>query len=173
MISQNMLLSPTKEQSKTVSIVAALSENNVIGDNGEIPWKIPEDLKRFSKLTINNTVVMGRQTFESIGEELPNRHNIIVSSTMKTNKLHVVDSLERAIHAAPTDLVFLIGGERIYKEGMKYCKYMFITLVHALMTGDTFFPSFNPEEWETIQQVPKNGYTFITFKRVNDESSSD
>lgn len=126
-----------------INIIAAVSRNNVIGINNSIPWKIKEDMQMFKKLTTNNTIIMGRKTFESIGKPLPNRKNIIISSN-KINDVITYSSLREAINNCKNEEIFLIGGSKIYEEGMNYADKLYITLVNKSINGDTYFPFIDP-----------------------------
>lgn len=135
-----------------IYIVAALGNNNAIGKDGTIPWHIPDDLARFRILTTNKTVIMGRKTWESLPEKvrpLPNRNNIVVTS-QKIDGVTTCDSLRKAIMLAKLSYtcdIFLIGGQRIYEEGMQYADTMYLTHVDADIEGaDAFFPSFDNGE---------------------------
>ena len=145
-----------------ISIISAISDNNIIGLNGEIPWNIPEDMRYFKTLTNGNTVIMGRNTYESIGKPLPNRINIIVSSKMSSNTntyrngIICVDNLEKAIKLASIfeRKIFLIGGYEIYREGLLYADNLYITKVHKVINYSaksdkiTMFPGFTDDEWK-------------------------
>lgn len=131
-----------------ISIIAAVSLNNCIGVNNSIPWKIKEDMQLFKKLTTNNTIIMGRKTFESIGKPLPNRKNIVITSS-KIDGIETYNSLKESLNNK--DNIFLIGGSKIYLEGMKYANKMYITLVNKVVEGDTFFP-FIDTEWKCINK---------------------
>lgn len=163
-----------EEPSKIIAIVAALSENSVIGLNGRLPWNIPEDLHRFRELTSGQTVIMGRKTFESINSKpLKNRYNIIVSNTLKTNKAHVVPDLETAFKVSPPDKdIYIIGGSDLYKEGIQYCNYMYLTVIHKDMVGDTFFPDFDENNWTAVEMIAGNEFSFVVLNRINEEKSS-
>ncbi|MBR3840986.1 MAG: dihydrofolate reductase [Erysipelotrichales bacterium] len=153
-----------------ISLVVAYSKNRVIGINGEMPWYLPEDLKHFKELTLNKIVVMGRRTYESIGHPLPNRINIVVSSTLILNEPNcfTVPSIKDAIaYAGNNDIVF-IGGARIYEEALSYVDTMYITEIHQEYEGDTYFPLFDEAlfdkhiTYESNDTIP---YSFITYTR--------
>ncbi len=149
-----------------VSLIVAKSKNNIIGDKGKIPWHIPNDLKRFKKITTGNVVIMGRKTFESLPKEyrpLPNRVNIILSKdkSYKVSCCMVFNSLKKAIRKAGIDKeVFIIGGGEIYKESLKYVDKIYLTEVDGDFEGDTYFPSLN-KNWEEVNREEKEGYRFI------------
>lgn len=142
-----------------ISIIVAVSENNVIGNKGEIPWRLSDDLKRFAALTKNHTVIMGRKTFESIkarlGKPLPDRLNVVV--TRQKDYLaagcKVFPSLEEALKkfARGKEEVFVIGGAEIYKEALPLTARIYKTIVHAKIQGDAFFPELNGGEWKMVK----------------------
>lgn len=149
-----------------VSLIVAKSENNVIGKDGKIPWYIPEDLKRFKKLTTNNVVIMGRKTYESLPEEykpLPNRLNIIISRLINYSPKNCIvsNSLEAAIKKAGTNKeIFIIGGSEIYEESLKYVSKIYMTEVLGDFDGDTYFPKLG-HGWVEVKKEEKEGYRFI------------
>lgn len=141
-----------------ISIIAAVSKNNVIGCGGKIPWDIPEDMEYFRKKTTGNIVIMGRNTFEEIGKPLPDRFNIIVSQSKNymDKNLITVRSLEEAISFAEKyaseheniSEIFLCGGERIYKDGLKYAEKIYVTEIDKVYNGDAFFPDLSCEKFQ-------------------------
>ena len=151
-----------------ISLIVAKSKHNVIGDKGRIPWHIPNDLKRFKELTTGKTVIMGRKTFESLPEEykpLPNRVNIVLSTdkTYQTNCCIVTDDLKKALRKAGSDKeVFIIGGEQVYKEGLRYADKIYVTEVDGEFKGDTYFPILN-KTWKEVKREEKEGYRFIDY----------
>jgi dihydrofolate reductase len=171
-----------------IVIVAAVSKNGVIGKDGTIPWSIPTDLKHFKKLTKDGVVIMGRKTFESIGNKpLPNRHNIVVSTTMSKINLHsnlsIVTSLDEALWEAQEDFkeAFVIGGESIYKEAMSLASKMIISHVNTTVNGGTArFPYINTKTgWYEDSRVKAEvnsrddyDYTIVTYKRLVEKQDS-
>lgn len=144
-----------------INIIASVSENNVIGNNCEIPWSIPEDLHYFAQTTNGTVLIMGRITFESIGYTLPNRFSIVVSKTkiysgkqvLTTNSL--VSALKYAKELINSDKykeIFICGGQKLYEEGQKYADRQYITRVHANFKGDRFFPKINVNVFKLIKQ---------------------
>lgn len=161
------------EEKYEIIIIAAVSENHVIGINNTIPWDLPEDLKRFKKLTSNHTVIMGRKTYESIGRPLPNRHNIVLSNTLKTNEVKVSKNLKEALDSVPytETKVFIIGGEKVYEEALNIADTMYLTVVPGMWKGDAYFPEFDEEDWTPTNVELLETHQFITLKRLKDESS--
>lgn len=161
-------------------LIAAVSENYVIGLNGTIPWRIPEDMKRFKELTIGHPVIMGRKTYESLPKSfqpLPRRLNIVLSSQLAYEPLgvHVAHSLEDALQdlrdhklfitEINDETVFIIGGEKVYREAFPLAERIEMTRVHKTVGGDAFFPSLDMREWKEQQRLPREGYSFITYVR--------
>ena len=158
-----------------ISHLVALSNNYVIGVNNDLPWKLKKDLQHFSAYTQNKVIVMGRKTFESIGRPLPNRKNIVISSTLSsTNEIQIVNSLELAI-AEATDWnkennlfeeVVLIGGGYIFKESINLVNKLVLTRVNCDIDGDVFYPSIDFTEWsmisiESFKKDEENEYDFL------------
>ena len=158
-----------------ISHLVALSNNYVIGVNNDLPWKLKRDLQHFSAYTQNKAIVMGRKTFESIGRPLPNRKNIVISSTLSsTNEIQIVNSLELAI-AEATDWnkennlfeeVVLIGGGYIFKESINLVNKLVLTRVNCDIDGDVFYPSIDFTEWsmisiESFKKDEENEYDFL------------
>lgn len=149
-----------------------MGENRVIGKDNSLIWKLSDDLKRFKKITMNSTVVMGRKTYESIGCPLPKRKNIIITRdpNYKAKGCIVVNSLEDAIYESNNDC-FIIGGGEIYKQAMSLADKMYVTIVHENFDGDAFFPMID-ENWSEIL-VENNekdinneyNYTFVNYER--------
>ena len=159
-----------------ITIIAAISRDFCIGRNGEIPWNLPEDLKRFRKLTSGNTIIMGRKTWDSLPmKPLPGRQNIIISSKMKLNApsqdILIVNSLEEAIKSAKNTEIFLIGGESIYTKGLQFSNRMLITHVDIDISetpggvGDAFFPRWDEKEWKLKTAENHDGHHFNEYER--------
>jgi len=145
-----------------ISLIAAISQNHVIGNKGTIPWSIPGDLPRFKNLTMGHCMVMGRKTYESIGRVLPGRTTIILTSQKKYTQegAVIVHSPEKAIEAAKKlgeKELFVIGGGEIYKLFMPITDKIYLTIVYKDFKGDTFFPEFKDNEWKT-QSNEKGSY---------------
>ena len=146
----------------TISIIAARSNNNVIGNNNLLPWKLPSDLKNFRKLTQHSIVIMGRKTYESIGKPLPNRLNVVVSSQNNLNlpqDVIVCPSPNEALKRSRVlclehkiENIWIIGGAAIYQQFIKRGDKMFLTTIDKECEGDTYFPSFKSELWD-LQNV--------------------
>ena len=155
-------------------IIAAISDNNVIGKDNKIPWNIPEDLKRFRKLTIYCPVIMGRKTYDLIikhsGEPLDKCINNVLTSrkNYKVRKgVQVFSSLDDVIfNNWQYNKCYIIGGESVYKEALPLTNYLEITRVHKEVEGDAFFPEVDYGNWILIDSKPKEGYTFESYERI-------
>ncbi|MBU5636936.1 dihydrofolate reductase [Geomonas sp. Red69] len=125
-----------------ISIIAAMSDNRVIGAHGKLPWDIPADLARFRSLTMGHAVLMGRKTFESIGHPLDGRKNIVLSKSMgRTEGVIVARTLQEGIAAAEGDEeLFICGGEGVFREALPLCQRIYLTVVHGRYEGDVHFP---------------------------------
>ncbi|XKM13584.1 type 3 dihydrofolate reductase [Orbaceae bacterium ac157xtp] len=137
-----------------LSIIAAMANNQVIGLGNKMPWHLPADLAWFKKNTLNKPVIMGRKTFESIGRVLPNRHNIIISRTPQKSddpQVSWVSSLHEALDLTKNELeVFIIGGGNIYQQALPLADRLYLTHIDATFKGDTFFPAYKSDRWESI-----------------------
>lgn len=141
-------------QSK-ISLIVAMSENRVIGRGNALPWRLPDDLKHFKRITTGHAVVMGRKTYDSMGKPLANRRNIVITRQggFRAEGVTVAHSVEEAIAQAGEGEVFIIGGAEIYKAAMPFVTRMYVTLIGADMEGDTYFPEFSRSEWRLIEQT--------------------
>jgi dihydrofolate reductase len=159
-----------------LSIVVAVAENGVIGRGNDLPWRLPDDLKRFKALTMGKPIIMGRKTYASIGRPLPGRTNIVVSrqQALDLQGCVVVHSIEEALKAAGTaPEAVLIGGAELYRSAMSAVGLIHLTRVHAAVEGDTFFPALDPSQWrETIvathpaDERHPYAFTYVTLERV-------
>jgi len=162
-----------------LTLIVAASLNNVIGVNNTLPWHLPADLKYFKNLTTGHSIVMGRNTFESIGKPLPNRENIVITRNMhfKHEGLVVVYSIEEALQHCRQkehDEVFIIGGDTIYKQTLAMADTIYLTRVHTTIEqGDAFFPELSTDIWTKTdsyfhEKDEKNqyDYTFETWKKI-------
>lgn len=134
-----------------IGLIVARSKNNVIGKNGQIPWKIKGEQKQFRELTTGNAVIMGRKSYEEIGHPLPNRMNIVVSrSTNYTGEnLVTVKSLQEAIEAAGDVDVYVAGGYGLFLEAISMVDKMYITEIDIeIEDGDVFFPEFDKSSFD-------------------------
>jgi len=138
----------------TISLVVAVAENGVIGICGALPWHLPKDLKRFKALTSGHTTVMGRRTFESIGNPLPNRRNVVLTRNrdFRREGVRVVHTLEDALRIINEDPeIFVIGGAEVFRLALPLAERVHQTVVHAEVGGDTCFDEFDPSDWELCE----------------------
>ncbi|MCL5970543.1 MAG: dihydrofolate reductase [Patescibacteria group bacterium] len=131
-----------------ISLIAALSENRVIGKDNKLIWHIPDDLKHFKEITLNHPVIMGRRTYESIGRILPDRTNIIITrdKEYKIEGAIVVNSLDDAISVEQKeniDEIFIIGGGQIFEQAISLADKLYLTVIEGSFDGDTFFPDYS------------------------------
>lgn len=155
-----------------ISLIAAVSKNRVIGDSNKLIWHLPADLKRFKELTVGNSILMGRKTYESIGRPLPNRRNIIITKdeNYKVDGCEVVNSIEEALLLTSNNC-FIIGGGEIYKQTIDLVDKIYLTIIDNDFTGDTYFPELDPtwyvskkEDFSSDEKNPYN-YSFIFYER--------
>jgi dihydrofolate reductase len=162
-----------------ICIIVAAGENNVIGKNNKLPWRMPADTKYFKSTTKGHVVVMGRKTFESLGKPLSDRLNIVITRQKNFNGegIVVAESLEEALKKGgqyPGKDIFIIGGGEIYRQSLALTDRVYLTRIHHTFEGDTFFPELPKEKWKVIfreehQPDEKNPhpYSFITYERIS------
>ena len=160
-----------------VSAIVAVAKNNVIGRNNDIPWYLPADLKYFKKTTIHHHIIMGRNSFESIGRPLPKRTNIVVTRNafFTGTGIVVAHSLEEALNIAHDNgetEVFIIGGGQIYAQSMPLWDRVYLTEVDLEVEGEIYFPELDLNEWEEVwseahapDEKNIHPYTFKRFER--------
>ena len=160
-----------------IIIIVAFSKNGrIIGNNGRIPWTLPEDLQHFKELTTGNAIIMGRKTFESIGRALPERMNIIVTRNKDfcVEDAYIAKSPEKAIEFAKNagyKKIFICGGQQIYQQMMDYADYIYATEVCGEYEGDAFFPEINENEFVEVKREKcenherKMKWEFVYFNR--------
>jgi dihydrofolate reductase len=157
-----------------ISLVAALARNRAIGIGNRLPWRLPEDLQRFKRLTMGAPVIMGRRTRESIGRPLPGRRNIVVTRAhaARWEGCVVAHSLDEAL-AAATDApeAFVIGGAELYAQALERADRLYLTLIDAEYPGDAWFPELDPAGWREIERAASVtagglGYAFVTYDRA-------
>lgn len=134
----------------TISIVAAVAENGVIGRDGGLPWRLPADTKFFKELTTGHTVIMGRKTWDEIARPLRHRRNIVITRNVawSAEGAERAGSLAAALELAGGEAqVFVIGGAEIYRQALPIVDRMYLTHVHAEVEGDTHFPEWDAADW--------------------------
>ena len=164
-----------------ITIIVARSTQGVIGRDNELPWRLPADLKHFKNTTLGHPIIMGRNTWESLGRPLPDRRNIVISRTpgFSAEDAETFSSLEDALSACETsNQVFIIGGAQVYEQALEFADEMIITEVQIDVVGDAHFPEFEEEDWRVThfeeypaEPDPKNtgkefpAFAFVTYER--------
>lgn len=135
-----------------VSIVVAAAENGVIGRDGDLPWRLPADLAHFKRTTTSHAIIMGRKTWDSIGRPLSDRQNIVLTRDPEftAERVDVVHSLEQAMARVRRKEAFVIGGEAIFTVALAVAERVFLTLVHAQVEGDVYFPLKALADWRLV-----------------------
>lgn len=166
-----------------VTIIAAMSENRVIGRNGDLPWRLPADLQRFKRLTLGHPVIMGRRTFDSLPKPLQGRTNVVITRQRDwqaandpdglVRVAHDLDAALRAAESTVTHTAFIIGGGEIYALALPRADRLELTIVHTTIgDGDAWFPEFDRNEWQRVtserhdaDDQHAHAYTFETWAR--------
>lgn len=143
-----------------LTLIAAVAANNVIGNNGNIPWNIPEELQLFKQITMGHPVIMGRKTFESIGHELPGRQNIVLSHSGEYN------SIAKALQEVSGKDAFVIGGGSVYAQMMSLVDEMRISHIKASYPGDVLFPKIDQKVWNIAETNDYPLFTHIRYTRI-------
>lgn len=159
----------------SLSIIVAMARNRTIGIDNTLPWRIPEDLKHFKRLTMGHHIIMGRKTFESIGRPLPGRITVVVSRdrNLRIEGCSVAHSLSEAIASCASDTqIFVVGGADIYAQALDLADTLLITEIQQEIAGDAWFPEFDRSEWLEdsreihYQEIPEPlEYHFVTYRR--------
>ena len=159
-----------------ITLIAAAAENNALGKDNDLVWHLPDDFKRFKKLTSHHHIIMGRKTFESFPKPLPNRTHIVITRKSDYDAgepIIVVNSIEQAIKAVVDDEnPYIIGGGEIYKLGMEFATHIELTRVHGTFEADAFFPEIDDDTWELLEESyhPKDekhdyAFTYLTYAK--------
>ncbi|WP_340065521.1 dihydrofolate reductase [Ascidiimonas aurantiaca] len=158
-----------------ITIIAAASENHVLGKENDLVWHLPDDFKRFKELTTGHHIIMGRKTFETFPKPLPNRTHIVLThqKDYQAKGGVVVNTMEEALELSKKDnQPFIIGGGEIYRLGMPFADKIELTKVHETFEGDAFFPEIDPNTWHLTESVyhPKDekhayAFTYLTYVR--------
>jgi dihydrofolate reductase len=144
-------------QAPRIYLVAAVASNGIIGANGALPWRLPEDLKHFKRVTLGHPVIMGRRTWESLKGPLPGRDNIVVTRTAgyEAPGAAVASSLEAALALCLGERVaFVIGGSRLFAESLPFAAGLVMTEIYRDFDGDTWFPPYDRSRWKETQREP-------------------
>lgn len=151
-----------------IVIVAAMSEDGVIGRQGKLPWHLPEELRHFRELTLHHTVVMGRQTFFSIGRPLPQRRNIVVSQRLSSvDGVDVCPNLSEALALARgfARTIFVIGGASLYSQALPIADAMVLSRIPGEWGGDVYFPPFDRDAWTVQKEEVYPAFTRTWLRR--------
>jgi dihydrofolate reductase len=158
-----------------ITIIAAIANNNALGLNNKLIWNLPEDLKRFKRVTTGHHVIMGRKTFESLDKPLPNRTTIIITrnKNYKANNCVIVNSLDEALENAKQDKnPYILGGAEIYKLAMPIANKLDLTIVHHEFKADAFFPEIDTSIWKEksrenfkADEMNKYDYSFVSYEK--------
>jgi dihydrofolate reductase len=159
-----------------ISLIAAVGANWVIGKGGELPWRLPADLKRFKSTTLGKPVIMGRKTYESIGHPLSDRLNIVITSSRSYQApgCIVVHSINQALSAAQgNDEIMIVGGAAIYRHFIGLADRIYLTEIDKSFDGDVYFPELNSKEWQELsrESISKDKdrpyqYHFVIYERL-------
>ncbi len=163
----------------SLTLLVAVAENRVIGRQGELPWRLSADLRRFKRLTMGHAILMGRKTWESIGRPLPGRTSIVISRQAdyqpRFDEVQVASDLDAALALASEvgDQAFVVGGAGIYELALPRADRLLLTRVHAGVEGDVFFPEIDWSQWRLVEEEkhPKDeknefAFSFQNFERV-------
>jgi dihydrofolate reductase len=159
-----------------ISIIVALSENNVIGRDNGLPWRLSADLKRLKALTMGHHIIMGRRTWQSLGKPLPGRVNVVITrdKNFSAEGAVVVHSLNEALNVSKDDEeIFIFGGGKVFSEALPLVNRILMTIVHTSIDGDTHFPVLDKKEWKDISRESHSAddknefdYSFVTLERI-------
>ena len=159
-----------RSRAMTVTIIAAMAENRVIGKDGAMPWHLPDDLARFKSITMGHPVIMGRKTFESLGRPLPGRQNIVLSRRegYAPEGVTVARTLDEALELAGVAReVFICGGGEVYREALPLAGRILLTVIHCVYEGDAVFPEI-PGDFLETERIAGAGaplHEFVTYER--------
>ncbi len=154
---------------KRIALIAAMTQDHVMGYQNRLPWDIPEDLQYFRQMTLGKPIIMGHRTFASMNyKPLPKRQNILLSRDPKLqySQVQVVSSLDEALKIAePSEEIMVIGGEQIYTLSLARASRLYLSLIEGAYSGDTFFPKIDWKDWHLISEQPMNGFKAQIFDR--------
>ncbi len=152
----------------SVTLIAAVARNGVIGADGGIPWHLPEDFAHFKATTLGHLLVMGRATYESIGRPLPGRITIVVTRDpdWSAEGVLVAHSVEEAVAMAGDGEVFVAGGATIYEAALPYADVQLLSEVDLEPDGDTFYPPVDTAVWSEVSREPREGFTIVRWERL-------
>jgi dihydrofolate reductase len=158
----------------TVTLIAAVARNGVIGNDGDIPWRVPAEQAFFKATTLGHTLVMGRATYESIGRPLPGRTTIVLTRdpAWRADGVTAAGSIEDALERADGD-VYVAGGAAVYEAALPYADEQLISEIALEPEGDTFYPAFDPADWPEVSRDHREGYDVVRRVRKARTGSGD
>ena len=158
-----------------LSIIVATDEEGLIGKDNDLPWKLSADLQYFRRVTMGKALIMGRRTHESIGRALPGRKNIVITSDQEyeSDGCTISFSVQQALQECENiEEVMVMGGASLYKQFLPEASTIYLTLVHATLSGDTWFPDWDKNQWQVLSEEKfsadeknEHPYSFIVYKR--------
>lgn len=149
-----------------INIITAFDLNQLIGNAGQLPWSLPEDLQYFKTITLHHPIVMGRKTYESIGRPLPKRHNIVISKTLNPQPGITVIQCPSQLAGLKLDApAFIIGGQAIYDSFLPQATLLYITHLDNTFEGNVYFPNIDWSQWKLMNQLTKHASDHIPFSR--------
>ena len=157
-----------------VAIVAAMTRDRVIGLGDRLPWDLPEDLHLFKRLTIGGTVVMGRKTYQSIGQPLPKRQNIVLSRSLTDLPgVIVCNSFTEGLETGRQfgQPVFILGGAELYRKALPIASGLHISWVKGSFAGSVYFPEFDLAEWMVVEEQDYSGFRYVKYLRKSADKS--
>lgn len=161
--------------SKSLSMIVAYDQNKLIGIKNKLPWHLSADLKRFKSLTTGNAVIMGYNTYRSIGRPLPNRHNIVLTNEENLEGCDTATSLDDALDLVkPGEEPIVIGGAQVYALALPHVSRLYVTEVAAKLEGDAYFPDFDLSHWQEVWREEHSkdkdnqyDYTFTNYEKIH------
>ena len=166
-----------------ISLIVAMTENDVIGREGDMPWRMSDDLRRFKKITMGHHILMGRKTYESIGRPLPGRTSVVISrtATYDEDNVLVARSLEEAFSLAEGDSeIFVTGGAQIFALALPQVQKIYLTRIHCTLEGDTIFPDVDWKQWSIVSSERHSAderndfdYSFEIYERTPNARRTD
>jgi len=150
-----------------VIIISAIGSNHIIGNGDGLPWHIPSEYNQFLGYVKDQTVIMGRRSYEIFKKDMLPERMVVVSRTLKTDRASVFGSLEEALAYSLTfpEDVFIAGGQSIYEESIQYADYMYLSFIKGEHQGNVYFPSFDEGEWTVELKEEHDDFVFVIYMR--------
>lgn len=152
-------------------IISAIGSDNVIGTGDGLPWHIPEEYNQFLSFIKDQTVIMGRRSYEIFQKDMLPKRMIVVSGTLRKVGHAVFDSLEKAVEYAESfsEDVYICGGQTIYEEALGFADYMYLSFIKGKHEGNVFFPNFDEANWRVEKKEPHEAFTFVVYRRKREK----